>query len=181
VADITSGAAISSLISEVGASGVSVDLLVHAAGGISHGPLAEFPTDQLRTLFETNLIAPYALTQRLLPYLRSGSTVVFVNSSQGRRATAGQSPFSATQHALRAVADALRAEVNARGIRVTSIFPGRTATPRQEALYAERGDTYRPEDLLQAKDLAELLVAVATLPPTAEVTELDIRPAIKSY
>jgi len=36
----------------------------------------------------------------------------------------------ATQHALRAIADSLRDEVNADGIRVLSVYPGRTATPR---------------------------------------------------
>jgi NADP-dependent 3-hydroxy acid dehydrogenase YdfG len=84
-------------------------------------------------------------------------------------------------HARKAIADALRDEINAHGIRLTTIFPGRTATPRQEAIYAKNKRPYRPEVLLQAEDIAQVALTVLELPYTAEVTDISIRPAIKSY
>ena len=86
--------------------------------------------------------------------------VVFVNSTIGLSTRAGAGQFAATQHALRAVADTLRDEVNPDGIRVTSVYPGRTATPRQATLHAHEGRTYRPERLMQPDDVAAMVVFV---------------------
>jgi len=91
------------------------------------------------------------------------------------------SQFSATQHALKAFTDSLREEINADGIRVLSIFPGRTATPRQATLYKLGGKDYQADLLLQPEDIASIVTAALALPRTAEVTEIHIRPLIKSY
>jgi NADP-dependent 3-hydroxy acid dehydrogenase YdfG len=67
--------------------------------------------------------------------------------------------------------------VNRDGIRVLSVFPGRTATPpTQERLHALEGRPYRPESLLQPEDVAAVVVHALCLPRTAEVTEIKIRP-----
>ena len=91
------------------------------------------------------------------------------------------SQYAATQHALRALAESLREEVNAAGVRVLNVFLGRTATPRQASIYQSQGWTYQPELLVQPDDVASIVVGALTLSRTAEVTELTIRPAIKSY
>src|SRR5262249_8307328 len=73
-----------------------------------------------------NLLAPYSLIQRLLPLLiKAQGQVVFVNSTQGLKAAAGIGPYAATKHAMKAIADSLRDEINSNGVRVTSIFLGR--------------------------------------------------------
>ena len=89
--------------------------------------------------------------------------------------------YSATKHAFKALADSLRAEVNPDGIRVLSIYPGRTATPRMETLFAQEGRAYRPELLLQPEDIASIVLSTVMLPWTAEVTDIRIRPMAKSY
>jgi NADP-dependent 3-hydroxy acid dehydrogenase YdfG len=125
---------------------------------------------------------PFALTQALLPLLRMRQgQIVFVNSSQGIQAKGTTGLFAATQHALKAIADSLRQEVNADGVRVLSIYPGRTATPRMQALYEVEGRPYRPELLLQAEDIAQVVLDTLQLPRTAEITNIEIRPHIKSY
>ena len=106
---------------------------------------------------------------------------MFVNSSQGLHAKGNTGLFAATQHALKAIADSLREEVNADGIRVLSIFPGRTATPRMKALYQAEGRPYQPELLLQAEDIAQIVLDALLLPRTAEITDIQVRPQIKSY
>jgi short-subunit dehydrogenase len=59
--------------------------------------------------------------------------VVFINSTAGLNASAGVGLYSATKHALKALADSLRAEVNSDGVRVLSVYLGRTVTPMQAA------------------------------------------------
>jgi NADP-dependent 3-hydroxy acid dehydrogenase YdfG len=89
--------------------------------------------------------------------------------------------YSASQHSLRVLADALRDEVNMQGIRVTSIYLGRTATKRIAKLFNAERKVFNPALLLQPDDVAESVLYALSLPATAEVVDLTIRPAIKSY
>lgn len=128
-----------------------------------------------------NLIGPYALIQQLLPpLLRAKGQVVFINSTQGLRAAAGVGQYAATKHALKAVADSLRDEVNAEGIRVASVFLGRTATELQRAIFALEGRPYPPDRLIQPTDVARLVLSLLQLPRTCEVTDVVLRPMHKT-
>jgi NADP-dependent 3-hydroxy acid dehydrogenase YdfG len=179
--DLTDDDARRALVAGLGA-GPRVDVLVHSAGGYANGPHAEAPLGDLDWLYEANVRAPYALTQELLPALRAGGgDIVVINSSQGLRAGASLGQFAATQQAMKAITDSLRQEINAAGVRVCGIHPGRTATPRQEALFAQEGRPYQPELLLAADDVAEVVAGVLALPRNAEITEVHLRPAAKSY
>ena len=162
--------------------GPRVDLLVHSAGAYSSGSHADADIHDLDSLYVSNVRAPYALTQELLPMLRDGGgDIVVVNSTQGIRAASGVGQFAATQHAMRAITDSLRQEVNADGIRVCTIHLGRTATPRQESIFIKEGRAYVPELLLQPEHVANVVVTAIALPAEAEVTEIHLRPAKKSY
>jgi NADP-dependent 3-hydroxy acid dehydrogenase YdfG len=158
-----------------------LDVLVHCAGVYASGQIDEALVDDLDSMYDANVRAPYRLTQLLLPQLmnRQGD-VVFVNSTQGIAAVAGIGQYAATQHAMKAVADSLRAEVNRHGVRVLTLHVGRTATRRMEKIFAAEGRAYRPELLLQPTDVARTIAYCLSLPRTAEVTSLTIRPAIKS-
>jgi short-subunit dehydrogenase len=159
-----------------------LDILVHSAGVIAHGKLGDAPVELLERQFTANVRGPLRLTQLMLPLLKQPrGQIVFINSSSGLNARANAGHFSATQHAFKALADALREEVNADGIRVLSVFPGRTATPRIKALHALEGRPYRPEVLLQPEDVANTVVGALMLPWTAEVTNISIRAMQPSY
>jgi NADP-dependent 3-hydroxy acid dehydrogenase YdfG len=159
-----------------------VDLLVLCGGAIFHGALERASLAEFDLQYRSNLRAHYALTQAMLPLLRQQKgQVVFINSSAGMRSPATAGQFAATQHALRAIADSFRDEVNADGIRVLSVFPGRTATPRMAALFEKEGRPYRPELLMQPEDVAAMVTQAVSLPRTAEVTDISMRPTLKSY
>ncbi len=181
-ADLTSNEDIQELSLKINRDFGRVDVLVLCGGAIFHGPLERAPLAEFDLMYRSNVRAHYALTQALLPFLRKQKgQVVFINSSAGLRSPATVGQFSATQYALRAVADSLRDEVNADGIRVLSVFPGRTATPRMEALFKKEGKPYRPELLLQPEAIASMVAHTLCLPRTAEVTDISIRPMLKSY
>ena len=157
-----------------------IDLLIHSAGIISLGEMKTAPVEDLDWQYRTNVRAPYALTQALLPMLipRQGQ-IVFINSSAGLTAKAGAGQYAATKFALKAIADSLRAEVNALGLRVLSVYPGRTASPMQAAIYKMEGKAYNPERLLQPDDVAACVISALSLPRTAEVTDIQLRPLVK--
>jgi NAD(P)-dependent dehydrogenase (short-subunit alcohol dehydrogenase family) len=128
-----------------------------------------------------NLIGPYTVLQQLLPLLiESKGQVVFINSTQGLKAAAGVGQYAATKHAMKAIADSLRDEVNAAGVRVTSVFLGRTATEMQRAVFALEGRPYPPGRLLQPADVAGVVLSLLRLPRTAEVTDIVLRPMQKT-
>jgi NADP-dependent 3-hydroxy acid dehydrogenase YdfG len=113
----------------------------------------------------------------MLPLLkRSTGQVVFVNSTAGLVARARVGQYAATKHALKALADALREEVNADGVRVLSVFLGRTASSMQQYVHEAEGRRYAPDRLVQPDDVAAMIVHALCLPRTAEVTEMRIRP-----
>jgi NADP-dependent 3-hydroxy acid dehydrogenase YdfG len=154
-----------------------VDILVHSAGIMSLGPLSRAPVADFDSQYHANLRAPYLLTQALLPMLiASQGQVVFINSSIGLTTRAEVCQYAATKHALRAVADSLRDEVNELGVRVLTIYPGRTATPLQATAHAVAGRPYHPERLLQPEDVAAMALSALRLPRTAEVTDISMRP-----
>jgi NAD(P)-dependent dehydrogenase (short-subunit alcohol dehydrogenase family) len=160
-----------------------LDILIHGAGVIYPNRMEEACIEDLDLQYAVNVRAPYILTKLLLPFLTSpGAQIVFLNSSAGltaKRPETGQ--YAASKHALKAIADSLREEVNPRGIRVLSLFMGRTATPMQEALYRHEGRAFHPEVLLQPADVASVVIHALRLPATAEVTDIAIRPMQKSY
>jgi len=136
-------------------------------------------TKSFDLLFEVNVRAPYLLTQGLTPLLaRASGQVIFLNSSVVKGAGEGLALYKATQHAVQGFTDSLRQDLNRRGIRVSSVFPGRTATPRMRRIYARQGKRYRPQALLSAADVAQLVLAVTQLPQRVEVTDVHLRSRI---
>lgn len=180
--DLTRDEDISELAARLQRDFESIDLLVHSAGTISLGKLDNAPVEDFDWQYRTNVRAPYVLTQVLLSRLRlRRGQIVFINSSAGLRATANLSQYAATKHALKAIADSLREEVNAEGLRVLSVYPGRTASPMQAAVHEMEGRAYHPERLMQPEDVAAVVINALSLPRSAEVTDIYIRPLLKPY
>jgi NAD(P)-dependent dehydrogenase (short-subunit alcohol dehydrogenase family) len=159
-----------------------LDILIHCAGVIHQDVMERARIEDLDLQYSINVRAPYLLTQRLLPLLIAAhGQIVFINSTVGlvaKRPDIGQ--YSATKHALKAIAESLREEVNPKGIRVLSVYLGRTATPMQEWLFRQEGREYHPEALLQPDEVASVIVHTLMLPSTAEVTDITIRPMRKA-
>ncbi len=170
------------LVEHVSRKNGRLDILIHSAGVICEDAMECSRIEDLDLQYATNLRAPYLLTRLLLPTLTNArGQIVFINSSVGltaRRADIGQ--YAATKHGLKAVADSLREEVNSRGIRVLTLYLGRTATPMQELLHRPEGRDYDPSALLQPEDVASVVVGSLMLPRTAEITDISIRPMIRS-
>ena len=118
-----------------------VDILVNNAG-ISQRSLAiDTGPDVYRMLVETDLLAPIALTQHILPLMaaRGGGHIVAISSVAGRVGTPLRTGYCAAKHGLIGYCDALRAEVEqAYGIGVTTVLPGSVRT--RVAANALQGD-----------------------------------------
>jgi NADP-dependent 3-hydroxy acid dehydrogenase YdfG len=72
------------------------------------------------------------------------------------------------------VADCFRAAVDADGIRVLSVNPGRTASPQEAAIHEAEGKMYSPETSMPTADVVRIVVDVLGMNRTAEVTDISI-------
>jgi NADP-dependent 3-hydroxy acid dehydrogenase YdfG len=180
-ADISLGSSLLELAQRIKAELRHVDILVLNAAMYVAAPFEKADLSDFDKQYQTNVRAPYALTQELLPSLKERhGQIVFINSSSGITAKPMSAQYDSTKHALKAIADSLRAEINVHGVRVLSVYLGRTASEMQEQICQMEGKAYRPELLLQPADVASVVVNALSLPRTAEVTDIFIRPMIKS-
>ena len=155
----------------------SLDSVVHAAGVVELGHVEDLTAAQWRHQVDVNLLAPAELTRVALPALRAArGTVVFVNSGSGLRANPGWAAYAASKFGLRALADALRQEERQHGVRVTSIYPGRTATPMQEQVHQHEGKDYDPEAWVQPETVADAVLHTIDLPRDATIPDLTVSP-----
>ncbi|HEV3357833.1 MAG TPA: SDR family oxidoreductase [Pseudonocardiaceae bacterium] len=154
-----------------------LDVLVHSAGVATIAPLDRTPVQVWRETLDLNVIAVAELTRVLIPALRAArGQVMLINSGAGMRVNANWGSYGASKFALRGYAEALRAEEVTHGVRVTSIYPGRTATDMQrEVRAAEQGD-YDPEDYLRPETVAEAVLFALRTPPDGHLTDLTLRP-----
>ncbi|WP_144796499.1 SDR family oxidoreductase [Microbacterium paludicola] len=156
-----------------------VDTLVHVAGIVDLGRVADLPSGIWEQQLAVNLIAPAELTRLFLPMLRvSRGQVLFVNSGAGLRANPEWGAYAASKHGLKALADALRAEEAEHGVRVTSVFPGRTATPMQERVHQQEGADYDPARFIGPESVATTIITALDLPRDAQITDLSVRPGV---
>ena len=154
-----------------------LDSVLHVAGTVQLGDVAELSAAAWRQTIDVNLLAPAELTRNLLPALRAArGHIVFVNSGSGWHAGPGWGAYAASKHGLRALAESLRKEETEHGVRVSSIYPGRVATAMQEKVHEQEGKAYDPSDWIAADSVATTIVAALDLPRDAEITDLSVRP-----
>jgi NAD(P)-dependent dehydrogenase (short-subunit alcohol dehydrogenase family) len=128
--DVTDADAIAAAAERVGAEPGGLDGLVDNAGGAVAGPLEALPIEDFRRQIELNLTAQLAVTQAMLPAIRSArGRVVMVSSMGGRVALPLTGAYHAAKFGLEAVGDSLRQELAPWGIRVVLIEPGSIDTP----------------------------------------------------
>ena len=153
--------------------------VVHAAGVVELSPVSRLRLRDLEEQLAVNLMSPAVLTRELLPHVRAArGTVVFVNSSAGLSAGADWSAYAASKFGLRALADSLRAEEVEHGVRVTTVFPSRTATPMQEKVHEQEGRTYDPARWISPETVVDTVLHVLDLGTDATIPEVTVRPVV---
>jgi short-subunit dehydrogenase len=156
----------------------SLDSVIHVAGAVDLAPVAELDLAAWQRQLDVNLTAPALVTRAALPALRvARGLVVFVNSGAGLSAHADWSAYAASKFGLRALADALRGEEKPHGVRVTTVFPGRTATPMQEKVHDQEGRDYDASSWIDPRTVAATILHVLDLPRDATIPEVSVQPA----
>ena len=126
ILDVTDGDAVAALPERVGDDLVGV---VNNAGLATPGPVEYLPLETIRHQLEVMLVAPFAITQALIPQLRrSGGRVVMIGSIGGRVALPFIAPYHAAKFGIDGLANSLRRELAPLGVHVALVEPGAIKT-----------------------------------------------------
>jgi NADP-dependent 3-hydroxy acid dehydrogenase YdfG len=154
-----------------------IDVLIHAAGVSEVATVADTSADLWQQTMATNVTGPAELTRALLPALRAArGRVVFINAVAGLHAIPQWSAYVASKAALTELADSLRLEEAAHGVRVTSIYPGGIATELLRKVRADFGRAYDPALCVSPATLAAVLALVLDAPADVDITGIDLQP-----
>ena len=139
----------------------------NAGFGASRGFLAETP-EHWRDMVLTNVYGAALTIRAALPALKESSGhLLLTGSVAGRRALPG-SLYSATKHAVHAMGESVRQELDGTGVRVTVIAPGIVDTPFF--------DTVPLQAPLEPDDVARAVLYALSQPPHVDVNEILVRP-----
>ncbi|MCA3748458.1 MAG: SDR family oxidoreductase [Rubrobacter sp.] len=152
-----------------------VDILVNNAGLGLSGKISEVRPEDLRYVFEVNVIGALHCIQEALPHMGPGSRIINVSSVIGKRSIPMVGAYCATKAALNALSDALRVEVAGMGITVTSVYPGTTRTAFRENSRRTGGEKrgWRPRGVSPERVARRIAWAAERGPRDVYVRPLD--------
>lgn len=171
--DVRDAAAVERLFQQVRESYGRLDILVNNAGiSQSAAPVEQTSIELWRDIIETNLTGTFLCTRFAIPLMKRGATILNMASVAARSAFPGASPYNASKAAILNFSLTVRQELKDRGIRVTALLPGATDTDMWRLVMP---DAPR-ERMTEATDIANLALAIVTLSPRANLTELALDP-----
>jgi short-subunit dehydrogenase len=155
-------------------SGMSPDVLVNNAGQFIYGSLYQEAEGVLEQLIAVNLYSAYHLTRELLPAMmaRKSGHIFNICSIASLKAYHHGGAYGISKYALAGFSANLREEMKEHGIKVTAVYPGAAFTD------AWAGSGVDPHRIMEAADIAQMIVAAAGLSPQATVEEIVLRPRL---
>jgi short-subunit dehydrogenase len=154
--------------------GVPVDVLVNNAGQFIYGSLYEEAEGVLEQLIAVNLYSAYHLTRALLPAMiaRKAGHIFNICSIASLQAYHHGGAYGISKYALAGFSANLREEMKEHGIKVTAVYPGAAYTD------SWAGSGVDPRRIMEAADVARMVVAATALSPQATVEEIILRPQL---
>ena len=155
VADINS---VNLAIEKAIASFQTIDILINNVGIAAFGKFLELEPSEWERIIQVNLMGVYYVTRAILPNMieRQTGDIINISSTAGLNGNALTSAYSASKFALLGLTDSLMQEMRKHNIRVTALTPSTVATDMAKELNLTDGN---PEKVMQAEDIAELLIA----------------------
>jgi len=175
--DVDDDASVQAAVAAAGA----VDVLVNNAGWETAGPVEKSDLDEVRAMFETNLLGAARMIQAVLPAMREQGRGTIVNVSSVAGVVAGplNGFYAASKHALEAMSESLHYEVGHFGIRVVIIEPGAFTTAFGDNTRRHGEDAPPYDELRRQWDTAAEVLAGGGEPPGPEPVAKAIADAIE--
>jgi NAD(P)-dependent dehydrogenase (short-subunit alcohol dehydrogenase family) len=159
---------IEKMIEEIGSA--PIDALINNAGIAVVKPLGEITLEEWETILAVNVTTPFLLTQRLVPKMVSGSSIVNILSVAAKTGFPGWSGYSMSKFALEGFFQAVREELRPRAIRVLNIYPAATNTEIWNAVEGE----WPREKMLLPEEIADAVAYALSRPAEVAVENIDL-------
>ncbi|WP_169567582.1 SDR family oxidoreductase [Sneathiella limimaris] len=157
-------------------SGERLDAVIYCAAKFTYGPVSTERFDDWDLTIDRVLRASIRLTAHTLPAIKaSEGAYVYICGATSWLGWKNHAIHCAVRHAQAGFAKALFEDVREDGVRVTLVHPGFVDTP---AISSDGKDRAK---MIQQEDIAEMIATAITLPNTACVTELTLRPQRSPY
>jgi NADP-dependent 3-hydroxy acid dehydrogenase YdfG len=145
-----------------------IDIVVNVAGLARGGPIDEHPTEDYRTVMETNVDGTFFTTRASIPHLReTEGSLILMGSFAGNYPYDGAPVYGGTRWWIRGFAKSVQGQVGQDGVGVTVINPSEVLTQVWE-------DEYEEGEILAPEDVGEAIAFIAQQDPPAVVTQLDL-------
>ncbi|MAP55768.1 SDR family NAD(P)-dependent oxidoreductase [Altibacter sp.] len=158
-----------------------IDILINNAGN-AHGldPIQEGSTSDWDAMLDINVKGLLYVSKAVLPKMleRKQGHIINIGSTAGKEVYPKGNVYCASKHAVDAINQGMRLDLNGTGIKVGVVNPGLVATEFSEVRF--KGDTSRAENVykgftpLQAKDIAEVIWFAVTRPPHVNIADLTV-------
>jgi len=155
----------------------SPDLLVNNAGLFQLATVETMDPAVFSAVLQTNLVAPFLLTRALLPAMRArgSGTIVTLGSVADRNVFPENGAYAASKYGLRALHEAMRAELRGTGVRTVLVSPGPVDTPLWDAVNPDERPGFTPRaSMLTADDVADAIWFAASRPARVNIDELHL-------
>jgi 3-oxoacyl-[acyl-carrier protein] reductase len=163
-ADVANLDAVEQAIEHIKADLGAIDILVNNAGIAKFGGFLELTPEEWEKIIQVNVMGVYNVTRAVLPDMieRKSGDIVNISSTAGQKGAPVTSAYSASKFAVLGLTESLMLEVRKHNIRVTALTPSTVATDLANENNLISGNT---ENVMQAEDLAELLISGLKLNP----------------
>lgn len=168
VADLASPEGITDLLSQTGEGPLHV--MVNNAGVAYVEPFEAITLERWQRTLAVNVTAPYLLTQKLLPRMPEGASIVNILSVAARVPISGWSSYCASKFALDGLMQSLREELRSRRIRVINIYPSATGTDLWDTV---AGDWAR-DSMLMPHEVADAVAYALSQPASVLVDSISV-------
>lgn len=129
--DVTDESSVAASIRAAQARGPLTDL-VHTAGVVSVGRVADVAAAEFRRVLEVNLVGSFLVAKAAASAISGSGSITLISSQAGLRGGASWSAYSASKAGVNRLAESLAQELAPRGVRVNAVCPGNVETPMSE-------------------------------------------------
>jgi NADP-dependent 3-hydroxy acid dehydrogenase YdfG len=180
--DVTDREQVKKLVNAAVQAYARVDVIINNAGLMPQAPLERFKIDEWDRMIDVNLKGVLYGIAAALPYMQQQKSGHFINVSSvaGHKVGPGFAVYTATKHAVRALSEGLRQEVNPYNIRTTVISPGAVATELPDSVSdpetTARVRQFYAQAAIPASLFARAVAFAISQPDDVDVNEIVIQP-----
>lgn len=161
------------------------DILVNNAGlAVGKEPIDKGIYEDWNRMIDTNVKGLLHVTRELTPKMKPGGRIINIGSIAGRQAYPGGAVYNASKFAVHGLTQAMRMDLLPRGIQVAQVAPGAAETEFSSVRFkgdeSLAKDVYKGFEPLQAVDVADAVLYIATRPAHVSIQDLLIMPAAQA-